>query len=188
MSNEFASVGYTAGQLNAIVKLLKKQGGESGPERFLRGELTVQSARPALSITVDYNMSLKDMIAAGRYDWVNDKIMAEYFPAVKRKGMKELAVKLVHFNNRFISSDDAVKEMDNMGLRPATHEELLAFGAKYSDMRHKFPIVALGSLAQVEGGDPRALCLDRGGSKRGISLIWYAFDWDDKYRFLAVRK
>lgn len=42
MSNsEFASAPYTAGQLNAMVKLLKKQGGEDGPERFLRGELTV---------------------------------------------------------------------------------------------------------------------------------------------------
>lgn len=41
MSSEFASAGYTAGQLNAIVKLLKKQGGEDGPEKFLRGELTV---------------------------------------------------------------------------------------------------------------------------------------------------
>lgn len=38
---EFASQDLTAGQLNAIVKLLKKQGGEDGPERFLRGELTV---------------------------------------------------------------------------------------------------------------------------------------------------
>lgn len=41
MSTEFASAGYTAGQLNAIVKLLKKQAGEDGPERFLQGELTI---------------------------------------------------------------------------------------------------------------------------------------------------
>jgi len=41
MNTEFASAGYTAGQLNAVVKLLKKQAGEDGPERFLRGELTV---------------------------------------------------------------------------------------------------------------------------------------------------
>ena len=41
MSECFASAVYTAGQLNAIVKLLKKQGGEDGPERFLRGEIMV---------------------------------------------------------------------------------------------------------------------------------------------------
>lgn len=39
--SEFASAGYTAGQLNAIIKILKKQAGEDGPDRFLRGELTV---------------------------------------------------------------------------------------------------------------------------------------------------
>jgi hypothetical protein len=37
----FASQDYTAGQLNAIVKLLRKQAGGDGVERFLRGELTV---------------------------------------------------------------------------------------------------------------------------------------------------
>jgi hypothetical protein len=41
MSNEFAMADYTGGQMNAIIKLLKKQGGEDGPERFLRGDLIV---------------------------------------------------------------------------------------------------------------------------------------------------
>jgi len=41
MNTKFASASYTAGQLNAIVKLLKKQAGEDGPVRFLRGEITV---------------------------------------------------------------------------------------------------------------------------------------------------
>ena len=40
--SEFASASYTAGELNAIIKLLKKQGGEDGPEKFLRGELTLK--------------------------------------------------------------------------------------------------------------------------------------------------
>lgn len=44
MNAEFASAGYTAGQLNAIVKLLKKQAGEDGPERFLRGEIAVSES------------------------------------------------------------------------------------------------------------------------------------------------
>ena len=38
----FASWDYTAGQLKAIVKKLKEHG-EDGPERFLRGELTVSA-------------------------------------------------------------------------------------------------------------------------------------------------
>ena len=44
MSTEFASAGYTAGQLNTMVKLLRAQGGgEDAPERFLRGELLLVS-------------------------------------------------------------------------------------------------------------------------------------------------
>lgn len=37
--SDFASSKYTAGQLNAVVKLLQKQGGPNGVERFIRGEL-----------------------------------------------------------------------------------------------------------------------------------------------------
>jgi hypothetical protein len=40
-NNESVSFRFTAGQLNAIVKLLQKQAGEDAVERFLRGELTV---------------------------------------------------------------------------------------------------------------------------------------------------
>jgi hypothetical protein len=43
MSEAFASSRYTAGQLNAIIKLLRVQAGEDGPERFLRGEVTVSA-------------------------------------------------------------------------------------------------------------------------------------------------
>ena len=42
MSKTFASANYTAGQLNAIVKLLQQQGnGQDAPDRYLRGELVV---------------------------------------------------------------------------------------------------------------------------------------------------
>lgn len=43
----FASSGYTAGQLNATVKLLRRQGGKDGVELFLRGELEVSTKSPA---------------------------------------------------------------------------------------------------------------------------------------------
>jgi len=43
MTTKFASANYTAGQLNAIIKLLKKQAGEDGPDRFLRGEIVVST-------------------------------------------------------------------------------------------------------------------------------------------------
>ncbi len=41
MSKEFAAAAYTVGQLNAMIKLIKRQCGEDGPERLLRRELVV---------------------------------------------------------------------------------------------------------------------------------------------------
>lgn len=43
MGNEFASAKYSVRELNAIIELLKKQGGEHGPERFLNGQLALSS-------------------------------------------------------------------------------------------------------------------------------------------------
>ncbi len=47
MSTEFASSNLTAGQLNAAVKLLRRQAGKNGFERFLRGEVTVSEPERA---------------------------------------------------------------------------------------------------------------------------------------------
>lgn len=38
---DFASAGFKMGQMNAIYKLLIQQGGEDGPDMFLRGEIMV---------------------------------------------------------------------------------------------------------------------------------------------------
>jgi hypothetical protein len=40
-TSEFASANYTMGQLNAMVKILKQQAGEDGPDKLLRGEIIV---------------------------------------------------------------------------------------------------------------------------------------------------
>jgi hypothetical protein len=43
MSTEFASSVYTMDQMNAVVKILRKQAGDDAVERLLRGELTVSA-------------------------------------------------------------------------------------------------------------------------------------------------
>ncbi|OGF87625.1 hypothetical protein A3B19_02420 [Candidatus Giovannonibacteria bacterium RIFCSPLOWO2_01_FULL_46_32] len=71
MSSEFVSASYTAGQLNAIVKLLKKQAGEDGPERFLRGELSVSA--PARSWREEDGVIYFSVISDSTTgeDWIN---------------------------------------------------------------------------------------------------------------------
>jgi hypothetical protein len=78
-------------------------------------------------IAVDYGKPLPDMIAGGKYDWVNPNITAERFP-VEETGRKQFRAKLFHFD-RYISSDDAVAAMKAENFLPATHVHGLAFGA-----------------------------------------------------------
>jgi hypothetical protein len=137
-----------------------------------------------LTANINRGLSLREMVEAGHYDWVNDDITAERFP-IKGSGSVETSFELVHFN-RNIESDEAVKEMAKRGLRPADLAELLAFGAAFPEEQRKYPIVELGSVARI-GGSRYVACLYRDDSRRSLSLLRWGGSWDADYRFLAVR-
>lgn len=144
-----------------------------------------------LKIVVDYSMTLGQMIAAGGYRWRNDDINDERFPLLG-EGKVENTVELIHFN-RPISSNDAEKELDKMGFRPAIIEELLAFAAAFPETQRKSPIVALGSVAKIGpvppiDDDRYVVYLGMHGSGRRLSLNWRGDEWSGIFRFLAVRK
>jgi hypothetical protein len=152
--------------------------------RHGRVSTTVGVEGAHFSLTVDYSLTLMQMIDAGRYDWINSDITSKRFP-VQGQGKQELTAELVHFD-RSISSDDAVAELDRRGLRPATITELLAFGVAYPEEQRKFPIVALGSVTEVFG---RRFVpyLYRDGAGRDLYLDWLDGGWAGGCRFLAVR-
>ena len=138
-------------------------------------------------ITVNYGQNLDQMIEAGQYDSVNYDITATNFP-LKEKGTVEVSIKLVHFN-RSIRSEEAISELNKMGLRPATLPELLAFGAKYPQIQCQFPVVALGSIWQSRIGDRSVPYLWGSYSgERRLDLSSVRGRWDWNYRFAAVRK
>lgn len=138
-----------------------------------------------LWITVNRGLSLKEMITAGEYDWVNPEITPERFP-ITGTGENKLKAEIIHFNCD-MSSEDVVAKLDKVGLRPGSIEELLAFGATFPDMQRKFPIVALGSSARVDGRR-RVAFLYGGDSGRGLNLDYWGDGWGGFYRFLAFRK
>ena len=137
-----------------------------------------------LALTVNYGLGLKAMIAAGLYDWVNDDITAKRFP-VKGEGVAEFETKLFQFDG--ISSENAIKEIEAQGWQVASIEHLLAFGAANPDEQRKYPIIALGSVGEVDG-NRRVPGLDGGGSKRDLRLRWWGGGWGSRCRFLAVRR
>ncbi len=155
---------------------------------ILREALT-PNGKPAgniYPISVNYDLSVEAAVKLGRYDWTNSDIADKNFPTT-RTGKAEVAVELIHFN-RVISIKDALSELDKMGYRPAELHELLALGEKYPDVQREFPIVALGSVWQDLFGDRYVPYLDRHGSKRDLYLNWIEVDWNEFFRFAAVRK
>src|SRR3989338_249854 len=84
-------------------------------------DLIVANTKAAVngfSILVDYTQSLAQMIAAGKYDWVNSDITDQHFPPPSIPTglpvMAEIKLELLHFN-RPISSKEALNEMDKQG-------------------------------------------------------------------------
>ena len=146
--------------------------------------LAVRKKSQTFALTVDCGFGLKAMVAAGRYDWINDNITVKRFP-VKGDGVAEFETKLFQFDG--ISSKNAIKEIEAQGWQAAGIEHLLAFGAKNPDEQRKYPVVALGSVGKV-GGRRRVPFLDGDGSERSLFLGWWDGDWGSYCRFLAVRR
>lgn len=145
-------------------------------------------ARNMYRITVNYALSLPDMIAAGKYPEgaVNQNITVDNFP-VKGEGAVDLDAVLLH-PNRDIKTDDALKEMDQLGLRPATLPELLAFGAKYPDIQLQFPIVELADVWVSPRGHRCFAYLHGWDGRRRVRLLYGDGGWPAHCRFLAFRK
>lgn len=153
----------------------------------VRGEVKMAvPADPILKVTVDYGQTLAEMIASGKYDWVNSDITSERFP-IQGEGKAERELVLVHLG-RIVSTDEALAKMDRGGFRAAKIEELLALGAACPELQKKFPIVALGSHFVNQYGDRIFAYLDWSGNERNLSLGWDGYGWGGIFRFLAVRK
>lgn len=137
-------------------------------------------------ITVDHTKSLADMIATGNYGYVNPNITVANFP-ITGTGVMEEEIILVHLD-RDIGSDDAVRELNEMGLEPARIEHATAFGAKYPDVQREYPVVFLGSVWTSSGGDRDVPSLGDWGARRDLLLGDWDVGWARPYRFAAVRK
>lgn len=142
--------------------------------------------KPSYVVTVNYALSLEEMITAGRYDWKNDNITGKHF-SVKGEGMADVEIQLVHFDC-VMDSNEVIRELDKMGLRPATLPELLAFGAKFPEIQRQFPVVALGSVWRRLFGDRFVPFLYGYGDGRDLNLHVFEDGWRGYCRFAAVRK
>jgi hypothetical protein len=137
------------------------------------------------TVLVDYSQSLGQMIRAGEYDEVNGDINPRNF-RLEGTGCREVELTLVQFS-RAMGPLELVMLMEKRGYRPATIEELLAFGKEKRDLQRSIPIVALGS--GLRRHDRRYIpCLGGSASVRNLTLVVIYRRWSNCYRFAFVKK
>lgn len=137
-------------------------------------------------VVIDNDISLEEMVRAGRYDWGNLGINGKNFKFKRGKGKVRIIIKLVCFN-RLTSYREVLQWFRRHGLRPGNLPELLAFGATYPEKQLEFPIVQVGTLWRIKKRrGSRGLYLRRGNKERGLSAIWLQHGFLKYYRFIAV--
>lgn len=150
-------------------------------------------------VTLNGGLSHHDVVAAGRYDWVNDTIRQQNpqdltsskpnGSADPYRGSQEVELHLVPID-RDMTTEQVCQELDKRGLRAATFRELCALGAAHPELQRQFPIVALGSGWRRSVGGVNVPVLGGNGRTRSLDLFWGnpSNRWSGHYRFLAVSK
>ncbi len=183
------ALGLIADELGAELCKNWTHNGETLQKTFLNAlRPPAAPATDSYPVAVPYkgNATIKELLAAGKYDWTNDDITDAHFPQ-EREGDESMNIELVHLN-RNLSTKKALAKLDKQGMRPANAAELLAFGAKYPQMQRRFPIVALGQQWRRRVGYDDVVCLYENGDKRFAYLDWIEYGWYVYHRFAAVRK
>ena len=126
-------------------------------------------------------MTLESLIKKNKFDWVNSDIVSKNFPS---QG-KVWNMCLVDFK-KTVTTEEAIKLLEEQGYRPATVYELLTWSQK--NWNGKDLVVALGSVWQNLYGNRFCPYLYRYGSERNLSLYWIDDDFSERCRFAAVRK
>ena len=182
------------GQLFEIGRQLRQPNGypfdaqklQRALQNAIEGKFDVTSVVQQYLVSVNYDLSVKDAIAVGRYDWKNDSIIAKNFPS-KRAGTADMEIILVKFDDT-MSSEDVLRELDR---------QRTAFGRmrNYLPSGRNIPMCSANSRWShlVPCGRTRAAtatCRISTGALASASLHlhWFDDDWYSDYRFAAVRK
>lgn len=218
MSETHGTATYTLGQYNevsvAIMRALPKVLAGTDPKKVIKAVENGQALEEALNdalllllnrkvsvgikalpklhpvypVTVNYDLSVEEAVALGKYDHVfPNEVSSKHFKT-ERNGIAELKITLVCIEENLMTKEIPEK-LDQLGYRPAELHELLAFGAKYPDVQRRFPIVALGSIWQESPIIHRSIpWICRDGDGRALGLCSLQAYWCGRNHFAAVHK
>lgn len=134
----------------------------------------------------NYDRTIEELLAAGRYDWWDKNISSANFPPV-RSGKMNIEIEFIPFQ-RPMYTKEVLTELDRQGYRPAEIRELLVFVEQYPDFQRDFPIAALESIWTNPTGQSYCAWLTGDGSQKLLGLYWIDALWHANCRFAAVRK
>lgn len=144
---------------------------------------------PSYSVTVNYDLTVEQLIKAGKYDWVNDDVTSGHFP-LNLAGTKKKEIVLLPIDSRM--STEAVLGLINQfskgKYRRPNIKEGLALGAQYPDLQREGPIAILCEPWRGSGGGVYVPGLGGSEGSRYLSLHWWSDVWPSCWRFAAVRK
>jgi len=118
-------------------KLKKRDAGKAG---VVDPQVSLDTNNEFL-VTINYDLSLAEMIQFVNYDQTAPEITEEHFP-IEASGTVQIPMIVVDFGCP-VETDEAIKALSRNGLRPATLPELIAFDAQNTG--GDYLIVALGS-------------------------------------------
>lgn len=141
--------------------------------------------------------TLTDMIVAGRYDLVEGQIIDEkYFP-VNADRFTTKGLETIRFSHDVRGIEKILVEIDQRGFRPATVEELLAFGAEnlapatyedYSKKLYQGTVIALGTSCERFGARYSPFFTNKMIERR-LALCWLGYEHlGSESEFLVARK
>jgi hypothetical protein len=158
----------------------------------------MKQSKKTFTFTVDYGLSLQEMIDLGHYDWVNPGIASEFCPHDMTLGKTQVTAKLFTVGGLspamgrgavVMSRDAVLSNLDRPDLRPATMEELMAFGAAFPNEQRNGLIAAFGSVWH-SGWWPVVGIIYQERSERDLGTHKYnnslAGGWLSTERFLAI--
>lgn len=143
----------------------------------------------SLTVTVDYSLTLVEMIKASGCSSVDPDITVEHFPFPFRGKKEKIELKITRVDfGRDIFTDEAKWLMRRHGFRPARIEVLLALAAQHPELLQKSPVVALGSKWRNEYGLNISPYLRGSSGNRQLELTCADNEWGDNCQFVVVCK
>lgn len=142
-----------------------------------------------MPFSVDYRLTLKEILTLGKYQKVNPDIRENNFPYLNLRGIEtaNFGARLFHFN-RLMMTEDILEFMGERNIEPAPIRELLFMGKMYPKLQRKFSIIGLGSTWK-RCGDLVVPGLSKNHIDfRTVELYNSKAIWPSSCRFLGIQK